>query len=153
MKYTKILSAVAVVAALWLIVSAVLESGLPRYPLYYIASVTEIGLAFLTHRLQKAELSKRSPILPLILLVLCFATPIVLSRLNVGIIWQAGGSQLWYVVSLVMFDFVRNIRKTSPETGSSFMESASKGVVLAYLVLLPLVILAILAVILLSRCS
>jgi len=141
-KYILILAGLSVLYFLWQFVSATIESGLPKYPLYYIASVLEIILGYLTYRFAGTQLARRLPFLVALIYILCFGIPIVLYYTKIGILWQVGGSQTWYILSALIFWLVRIIRHRSlkTETVSTVgnveqLESLSKGLVLFILIM------------------
>ena len=141
-KYIAILSAFLVAFFIWQFVSVAMEHGLPRYSLYYIASIIEIVLGYLTIRFVGTPLGKRYPRLMLLIYGLCFGLPIALFYLKIGILWQVGGSQLWYMLSTFIFSLVRIIKQRSTGTDNvsilgdvEQLENLSKGLILFVLIM------------------
>jgi hypothetical protein len=109
MKYTAILTIIWGLYFLWQFVSAVIErGGLPTRPLYYIASVVEIGLGIMTYRwqykLQKANITKGRPFFWIfVIMLLCIAVPVVFYNLNIEFLRPMGGTQMWYIFTTMAF--------------------------------------------------
>ena len=147
MKYTLIIWVLMFMVFLWQLVSAVTQRGLPPYPLYYVSSILEIVLGLLTIRFG-SRLAKKSPIVLVLIIALCFGAPIVFHYSRIGILWQTGGSEWWYMLSLAVFNFVRLVRKTPAVRDTPL----AKGFVLYLLVMIAIFLPIFILVLLLSRC-
>ena len=140
MKYSTIIAGLGLVyfVARW--IAAVVEHGMPPYPLYYIASVIEVVLAYFTMRFSRRCTTRRKRALLLLFMAVCYAAPIVFVNLKVDVLWQAGGSQVWYLVAMLSFWLIPRFRKelfASQNTEQDeFAEDGSKAIIIFMLVML-----------------
>jgi hypothetical protein len=77
--------------------------------------------------------------------------------LKIGILWQVGGSQLWYVLSALVFWLIgyikqRSLRKEELPEGATLTENVSKAIVLFTLIMAILFGPILIAVLFLSKC-
>jgi hypothetical protein len=137
---------------------AALERGLPTQPVYYIASVVEIGLGFLTYKLisflprkfTKLKAAKLFSILPLALMTFCLGIPIAMYHSNIEVLKPAGAAWIWYIVSGMTLGLYTTIRKTlsttEPTPEEQDIEYMSKGLFLFIVVMGSLFLVLILIV-------
>lgn len=145
LNYTFINFAGMAIVWLWLFLDKLFQSGWPQYPLYYLGSAVEIGLAVLTYKLLNAARVRGSRgLLAMVSLfsLLCFFTPRALSNYKTGILWQVGGSEFWYLLSVLLLFMFRNGKNRIWRTASpgepqvmNNIEAQSKGVVLMFVTL------------------
>ena len=137
MKYTKILAILIVLFYLYQFVEAIVKHGLPRYPIYYVASIVEAILGYLTVRFMYTPLAKRRPFLVLLIVVFSIGIPVTFYYWNVDSLWQMSGSHVWFFISgMVSWSFT-GIKKMSTLPGLSdsaqIQEEGTKGIVLLIL--------------------
>jgi hypothetical protein len=160
-KYTLIFISLLAIYYIWGFIAALIEHGLPEYPVYYIASILEMVLGYLTYKFTKTEIAKQHRLLIGLVYVLCFGIPIALYYSKTGILWQVAGSQQWYILSTLGFfgfNYIKqqNLKKKLVEDLAEtelVVESYSKGLfwfVLIMVILFAPILISVFLVILLS---
>ena len=103
MKYTVISMVLCGLFFLGRLIVAVMERGWPTQPLYYMSSVIEIGLGFLTYKLLRSKTPKRMAVLVVVLMLLCIGIPVVFYNFDIEFLKPIGGAQIWYLFTIIAF--------------------------------------------------
>jgi hypothetical protein len=123
---TQIILAEIIIGAL--VVSGFIQSGFPTNTIFWIATVVEIGLGYLTYAVFKQYLSKRNykyyNYVILLLTIIGIGLPLTLYY-TVNALKTAGGTWLIYLLTVNSFYFYRVIKK-EPMTRSDIPPISQK---------------------------
>ena len=117
LKYQRVLLIVAAAFLVYKFIDAVIHRPLPDNPIYWIAAIIEIGLAFLTYSIlyhyayYKKELKKRYSFLVLAIIFIAIGAPIVFYNTNIAGLKIVGGTFYWFLLTSVSFALYRSFRK------------------------------------------
>ena len=86
---------------------------MPKYPIYYIASIIEAILGYLSFRFYKNKPKGWLRLFGSLFFLICFLMPIIFHNIESDVLWQTGGSELWFLfagISLSIYEYIKKYK-------------------------------------------